>query len=64
MAGEHVDVLLRQQVGQGVGGGAEVEKTPLLGGFLDPGVVIAVAVEDDALVGDDLRLDASRRPGD
>ena len=54
---EHRDVLFVQQMGHAVGGGGVVEQAPLLRGLADPGVVVAVAVEDDALVVADGLLD-------
>ena len=49
MAGEEGDVLLIQIAGHAIGGGLQVFQPSLLG-LAHPGLVIAVAVEDDALV--------------
>ena len=49
MGNEQVYVLLVQHMGQSVGGGLQVQQAPLLG-FRHPGGIIAVTVEDDALV--------------
>ena len=50
MGGEEPDILLIQQMGDAVRGGAVVEQAPLLCGLSDPGIIVAVSVEDDALV--------------
>ena len=47
---EELDVLLGGQDGQGIDGIAEVGELAFLLGFDVPGVVVAVAVEDHALV--------------
>ena len=49
VAGEELNVLLTEVVGHAVGRGAQVQQAALLG-FLDPALIIAVAVEDNALV--------------
>ena len=49
VAGEELDVLLAEIIGHTVGRGAQVQQAALLG-FLDPALIIAVAVEDNALV--------------
>ena len=46
---EQLHILAVQHVGQGIGGGAEIQQATLLS-FRHPGGVVAVAVEDDALV--------------
>ncbi len=40
-----------RSVGMRIGGGAQVQQAALLGCLMDPGVIVAVAVEDDALMG-------------
>ena len=56
MPGEELHVLLRQQAGHAVRRGAQVHQAPLFR-LLHPCALVAVAVEDDALVGDDRLLD-------
>ena len=50
LTGEHFDVFRQNVGGQRLGGVAQVGKAALLS-LLDPGLLIAVAVEDDAAVG-------------
>ena len=50
MRREHIHVLLVQQMRHAVRGGAVVQQSALFRRFLDPGVVVAVAVEDDPSV--------------
>ena len=49
VAGEQLNVLVGEVVGDAVGRGAQVQQSAALG-LVDPGLVVAVAVEDDALV--------------
>ena len=57
MAGEHRDVLGIEDPRQRIGRRPQVEQAALFGCFLDPCVVVAVAVEEDAAVGLDRGLD-------
>ena len=50
MGGQHIHIFLIQQMRHAVRRGAVVEQSALFGGFLNPGIVIAVAVENDTLV--------------
>ena len=54
---EHFHIFLFQNGGQSVRCGAEIQQSPFFCGLLDPGVIIAVAVENDPLVGLDGLLD-------
>ena len=54
---QHVHVLLLQQHGDGVRRCPQVQQAALFGGLPDPCVIVAVAVEDDTLVGLDGALD-------
>ena len=57
MAREHFHVLRRGEIRQRVRRRAKIEKAADLCRLLDPGVVVAVAVKDDALVRADRALD-------
>ena len=57
MAHQHVQVVLLDQHGDGVRGGPQVQQAAVFRSLLNPGIVVAVAVEDDTLVLPDGALD-------
>ena len=63
VADQHLHVLRHQHHLHGVRRGAQIQQAPLLHRLPDPGLVIAVAVEEDPLVPDDGLLDQFVQPG-